>query len=1126
MIKSLFSILLIAFFLPSYGQRVLVGKFEAESFIAKQGVSTEITADTDGGMDVGWIADNGWMDYAVQAPVAGYYTFNFRLANGFSDNATLQLRAANGTVFAQILVPRTGGMQSWKTVGVTALLPAGTQTLRLFALKGVFSINWFNVRGPKALPGRIQAEDYDAINDVRPETTLDIDGGQDMGNIDDGDWLDFNVNLATAGTYTVNFRVANNYGNGLIEFRNSAGATLGQVGIPRTYGWQNWTTVSLTTNLSAGNQLLRIVAVRGAFNFNWFEVVRPAPPLPKPVLTFADLAAKTAGDASFNLAATSTNTQTPITFTSSNPQIVSVSNTNGVWKATPLAVGSATITASQVASTTYAAADNVTRTQVVQAVPSVVLGSKITLDPKRWYQLTNATYGLDQLFDGVTNVNVLTGWGKVLDNYDAYYPLLNGEKMTLESIKFFDFEGIFKDKPMTLSVITDTWQRIPIATFTGEIYNGWVGPYPGRTLAGNALFKLDASVSNIRYLVLTIQSGMPTEMELYGSYTPPTAVATPIPKKAIKLRDMFGVNAFEWNFEDGNSPWQINEPKMNMVKSFAGIRHYMDWSKLESAPGVYSYNPTISGGWDYDAMYQRCKDANIDVLACLKTLPTYMVDTYPTDQRDYENVPVRYGKDFANPLSYIEQAKVGFQYAARYGRNTAVNPALLSVNQTPRWTNDRVNTIKIGLGLIKYIECDNERDKWWKGRKGYQTAREYAANLSAFYDGHKNTMGPGVGVRNADPTMKVVIAGLVSGPEYVRAMIDWCREFRGYKPDGTVNLCWDIINFHIYVTDDASLSQTGSATRGAAPEVTTDNLRLTSFVQMAHDYAYDMPVWITEAGYDVAQTSPLKAIPIGTKTALQTQGDWILRMCLFSARLGIEKLFYYEMYDDNSAGGRFGSSGLVESSPTLARRPAADYMYQTAKLFGDYVYKETINKDPIVDRYEANGKSVYAIVVPDEKGRTAPYTLSLPTGSTARIYRPKSGADDMAVEEVPISGGKITLTATETPLFVMAVPVSGAREATELPESAENPSLHTALTVYPNPASNSFTVTVNNKSLADLELTLFDANLGRLHKQLTIQKNDQIMSHSVDLSELPMGTYIIEFKQGMEREFRKLVKEN
>src|SRR5207237_143581 len=149
------------------------------------------------------------------------------------------------------------------------------------------------------------------------------------------------------------------------------------------------------------------------------------------------------------------------------------------------------------------------------------------------------------------------------------------------------------------------------------------------------------------------------------------------------------------------------------------------WHKLESEEGSYTYNPTMSGGWNYDAIYERCKAEGIEVLACLKTIPDWMANTYPPADRDSENTPLRYGKDFTDPNSYLEHAKVAFQYMARYGSNTTVNPALLSVNSTPRWPGDNPNTIKIGLGLIKYIECDNERDKWWKGRKAYQTAREY-----------------------------------------------------------------------------------------------------------------------------------------------------------------------------------------------------------------------------------------------------------------------------------------------------------------------------------------------------------------------------------------------------------------
>jgi len=1115
---------------------LIPGKIEAEDFSATNGLGTEATADAEGGLDVGWIGDNSWLDYQVNVISAGLYTFSFRFANGFSDEASLELRAADGTILGTVNnLPRTGGMQGWGTTNLTASLLAGEQILRVFAKKGVFSLNWIETVGSKPLPGKIEGENYDVSSDIRTEDTGDTGGGKNLSYIDDEDFIDYNVNVASAGAYSFKFRVSNSYGDGIIQVKNASGIVLGQVDVPRTGGWQVYNTITATANLSAGSQLLRIYAQKGAFNFNWFEVSKDAsaPDKAQAIITFTDLSPKQAGSGSFDLIATSNHTESPVTFTSSNPSIVSVSDATGRWKATIHAEGTVTITALQAESAGFLAAGNVTRNQLIQPATTPdepIKGEKITLDPKRWYQLNNTARGLDALFDGDTQTEVQLGWGLALNTWDAYYPLLDGEQITLESLKFFDFTGNFKENPMTLSVITDQWERIPVATFTGEVYNGWVGPYPDRQLTGNAQFKLDHPVSNIRYLVINIKSGLPTEIEFYGSHTGGTKPVTPIPAKTIKLRDLFGVNAYEWNFEDGNSPWQINEARMNAAKSFTGIRHYMDWEKLESSEGVFSYNPTLSGGWNYDAIYERCKAENIEVLADLKTIPAWMRDTYPADQQDNENVPVRFGKDFTDPVSYIEQARIAFQYAARYGSNTNVDPSLLSVYTVPRWFGDTPNTVKIGLNLIKYIECDNERDKWWKGRKGYQTAREYAANLSAFYDGHKNSMGVGIGVKNADPQMKVVIAGLVTGSDYVKGMVDWCKEFRGYKADGSVNLCWDVVNFHLY-TDDASSSQSGTSTRGAAPEVTNANTILDKFVEVSHDVSQDMPVWITEAGYDVHQESPLRAIPIGNKTAFETQADWILRTSLFSARHGVSKVFFYQMYDDNKSGGMFGTSGLINED--LSRRPAADYFHQVNKLFGEYAYKETTNQDPIVDRYELDGKSLFILTVPDEKGRTANHTLNIGSFNAAKVYRPKAGSDNMEMEEVEAVGGNLTITATETPTFIIPSNASNARQAVvdsillinPLATPLENEfNLHNSVKVYPNPTVNHVIVDMKNKSDAAIEINLFDAGIGKLHKKIQIPAGGASELKKIDISALPTGVYILEIKQGNDRAFRKVVK--
>ncbi|HEY0053799.1 MAG TPA: T9SS type A sorting domain-containing protein, partial [Pedobacter sp.] len=733
-------------------------------------------------------------------------------------------------------------------------------------------------------------------------------------------------------------------------------------------------------------------------------------------INFAPLSARSTADATFNLVATSNNTESPIIFVSTNPEVVSVSNSAGIWKATILKQGTANIIASQEGSDHFFPAASIVRSQAITqaSVPTgpVTSGSpKIELDLKQWYALSNST-NITPLFDGLATPSLWLGNGRLVKNPEHYYPLKAGEELVIDEIRLYDGNGSDITNPTTISVITDTWQRIQIAKFTGSQYMAWVGPYPDRV----AVYKLDSAIRNARYIVIT-EGILPTEISFYGSYkkVPNSSLFV---KKPVKLKEMFGVNAFEWDFQNANTI-AIEEDKIKMIKSFTGVRHYMDWSKLEATKGSYTFNPTRLGGWNFDSMYERCKSEGIEVLACLKTIPSWMEVTYPEGMRDIENVPSVYGKDLLDPVSYIEQAKVGFQYAARYGFNRNVNPSLLSVNSTPRWNFDPTNTVKIGMGLIKFIECDNERDKSWKGRQAYQTGREYAANLSAFYDGHKNTMGPGIGIKNADPSMKVVIAGLVSPvTDYTRGMVDWCKEFRGYNPDSTVNLCWDIVNYHAY-SNDAQSSQDGNNTRGAAPEKGGLAQVADMYLQFAHESSNDQEVWVTETGFDSHPGSSLRAIPIADKTVEQVRGDWILRTSLLYARQGIKRCFFYSLYDLGTDGTHFSTSGLVNSNKT--RRVATDYLYQTNKLFGEFTYKETLNSDPFVDRYQFNGRSMYSLVVPDEVDRKVNYTLSLGAVDSAYIYYPKGGQDSMHREKVKTTNGLLYLQVTETPMFVQGI---------------------------------------------------------------------------------------------------------
>lgn len=119
----------------------------------------------------------------------------------------------------------------------------------------------------------IEAENYAAMSGMQAEACSE--GGQDLGWIDANDWVVWNVNLPVAGTYTVQYRVASLSGGGLLQLEKAGGGTTyGQLQVPSTGGWQNWTTISHQVTLPAGQQQIAVKALAGGWNLNWLKIVR------------------------------------------------------------------------------------------------------------------------------------------------------------------------------------------------------------------------------------------------------------------------------------------------------------------------------------------------------------------------------------------------------------------------------------------------------------------------------------------------------------------------------------------------------------------------------------------------------------------------------------------------------------------------------------------------------------------------------------------------------------------------------------------------------------------------------------------------------------------------------------
>jgi endoglucanase len=123
------------------------GKIEAENFSFNNGMSTETSTDTGGGLNMGYANPGDYLDYYVYVAEAGSYTFNVRVATIRATNE-LVIRTGDGTNFTDagtLVITATGGWQTWKTLPITVNLPEGRYTLRLFIKSGEFNINWFQV---------------------------------------------------------------------------------------------------------------------------------------------------------------------------------------------------------------------------------------------------------------------------------------------------------------------------------------------------------------------------------------------------------------------------------------------------------------------------------------------------------------------------------------------------------------------------------------------------------------------------------------------------------------------------------------------------------------------------------------------------------------------------------------------------------------------------------------------------------------------------------------------------------------------------------------------------------------------------------------------------------------------
>ncbi len=500
----------------------------------------------------------------------------------------------------------------------------------------------------------------------------------------------------------------------------------------------------------------------------------------------------------------------------------------------------------------------------------------------------------------------------------------------------------------------------------------------------------------------------------------------------------------------------LREDPVEKMKAVGFIREYHSWYLNEGNPSLVQtdYSPSYPNAiyrWNtayQDLTYTRFDEFYDEIRNThdIQIAPSFLGNLFQivdpdryTDEGDnhivQEQIPVASGANKLDPASYKAHAAYLFQYAARYGHQVFPTSTFNSLI-IPKTHAEEVP--QTGLGIVEYMESWNEQDKWWwqgSHPDTYFTPQEYMTMLSADYDGHGNTLGLGIGIKNADPNMKVVMGGLAQADlSYIREMVEWAKINRGPLGSSVDTLPFNVLNIHHYIGNNENFLQ---STQGVSPE----HADLRGFLKTFDDYrdslntamGTNLELWLSEFGYDTfgpgSTGQPVVIAPqIGQNDSYEVQGQWITRIYLEALAAEIDRAMLFFLRDEQTPyAGLYTSSGLLENAVN-GHKPKNSwfYTYTMKNVLTDMVFDADVSpcSDTTCVRVykfkELNNgaKKVYAIWSPTASAKVVNYDFDHEDVENAILVKmelPSIWGSQTIIEDSDDS----VLTVTEKPMFLI-----------------------------------------------------------------------------------------------------------
>ena len=205
------------------------------------------------------------------------FLWDFGDGNTAMADDTLHVFSEVGTYTVRLTVTNNLNLSATDSVQIS-VLGNGTPYLGSpFTIPGIVQAEFYDVGGEG-----VAYHDNDAINwgvpfrsseGVDIEASNDPGGGYDIGWIEDGEWVEYTIDVPVDGMYTVVPVIASVPGGGSLHIEFNGVDLTGNVSVPVTGGWQFWEELVIPdVYLTAGQQVMHVGFHFGQFNLNWIEI--------------------------------------------------------------------------------------------------------------------------------------------------------------------------------------------------------------------------------------------------------------------------------------------------------------------------------------------------------------------------------------------------------------------------------------------------------------------------------------------------------------------------------------------------------------------------------------------------------------------------------------------------------------------------------------------------------------------------------------------------------------------------------------------------------------------------------------------------------------------------------------